>query len=363
MTLQQPAFLLGLLVVAALAGLYVLAQRRRRRYTMRFTDVALLKSVAGSGPGIRRHIPPALFLLGAAGLVFAAAQPVLNLMVARTDASVMLVIDTSGSMDAVDVLPTRLDAARSAAHNLVDHLPSNTRVGLVSFSTSPILAASLTDNRQAVSAAIDNLQAGGATATGDALSLAVSQLAPTTTGATSTRPPSMIVLLTDGVTNRGSDPLAAAARAKAASIPIVTVGVGSRNADVTVHGQPVGGVDDQALTAIATATGGKYYFAEEAGQLSQIYSNLGTSFGFRFLRFDATAPMILFGTVIVLAGAGLSLYWFRVLPLARASLNASLTSRLTSGRSVSAATRSRVNRMSLPPPSNSPPLSSSSRPR
>ena len=185
MILQQPAFLLGLLVIAALAGLYVFAQRRRRRYALRFTDVALLQSVAGRGPGIRRHVPPALFLLGAAALVLAAAQPVLNLMVARTDASVMLVIDTSGSMDAVDVLPTRLDAARSAAHTLIDHLPANTRIGLVSFSTSPNLAAPLTDKRQDVLTALDYLQAGGATATGDGLSLAISQLTSTTTGATS----------------------------------------------------------------------------------------------------------------------------------------------------------------------------------
>lgn len=314
MTLQQPVFLLGLLVVAALAGLYVVAQRRRRRYAMRFTDVALLQRVAGRGPGMRRHVPPALFLLGAAGLVLAAAQPVLNLMVARTDASVMLVIDTSGSMDAVDVLPTRLDAARSAAHNLIDHLPTNTRIGLVSFSTSPVLATPLTDKRQDVLAAVDALQAGGATATGDALTMAIGQLAPATTGATGNRPPAMIVLLTDGVTNRGSDPLIAAAHAKTAGIRIVTVGVGSRNDAVTVHGQRVGGVDDQALGAIASATGGKYYFAEEAGQLSQIYSNLGSSFGWRFVRFDATASLIVAGTTILLAGSALSLYWFRVLP-------------------------------------------------
>jgi Ca-activated chloride channel family protein len=314
MILQQPAFLLGLLVVAGLAGLYVLAQRRRRRYAMRFSDVALLQRVAGRGPGIRRHVPPALFLLGAAALVLAAAQPVLNLMVARTDASVMLVIDTSGSMDAVDVLPTRMDAARSAARTLIDRLPSNTRIGLVSFSTSANLAAPLTQNRQDVLTALDYLQAGGATATGDALTLAISQLAPTTAGATSGRPPAMIVLLTDGGTNRGSNPLAAAAQAKAAGIPIITVGVGSRNEAVTVHGQRVGGVDDQALGAIARATGGKYYYAEEAGQLSQIYSNLGSSFGWRFLRFDATVPLMLLGGTIVLAGSGLSLFWFRVLP-------------------------------------------------
>ena len=112
----------------------------------------------------------------------------------------------------------------------------------------------------------------------------------------------------------GSDPLAAAAKAKTAGITIVTVGIGSRNDAVTVHGQRVGGVDDQALGAIASATGGKYYFAEEAGQLSQIYTNLGSSFGWRFVRFDATASLIVAGTLIVLTGSALSLYWFRVLP-------------------------------------------------
>ena len=314
MSFQQPLLLLGLIVVAALVGLYLLAQRRRRKYTMRFTDVSLLASVVGSRPAIRKHIPPALFLLGAAALVVAMAQPVLNLEVARNDASVMLVIDTSGSMDASDVSPTRLDAARSAAHSLVDKLPNNARVGLIGFSTYPIVASPLTDNRDTVASAIDGLQAGGGTATGDALALAIKELTPATKTATNGAAPTMIVLLTDGVTNRGSDPLQAAQDAKAVGIPIQTIGVGSRDPSVTVHGQPVGGVDEQALTNIAGATGGKYYFAEEAGQLSQIYSSLGTQFGYRFVRYDATIPTVILATLIVVTGAGISLWWFRVLP-------------------------------------------------
>ncbi len=314
MSFQQPLLLLGLLVVAALVGLYVLAQRRRRKYTMRFTDVSLLASVVGSRPAIRKHIPPALFLLGAAALVVAMAQPILNLEVARNDASVMLVIDTSGSMDASDVSPTRLDAARSAAHSLIDNLPNNARVGLIGFSTYPTLASPLTDNRDTVASAIDGLQVGGGTATGDALALAIKELTPATKTASNGAAPTMIVLLTDGVTNRGSDPLQAAQDAKAVGIPIQTIGVGSRDPSVTVHGQPVGGVDEQALTSIAGATGGKYYFAQEAGQLSQIYSSLGTQFGYRFVRYDATIPTVILATLLVVAGAGISLWWFRVLP-------------------------------------------------
>ena len=314
MIFQQPALLFGLLLVALLAVLYVFAQRRRKQYTLRFTDVALLESVVGRRPGRRRHVPPILFLLGAAGLIVAMAQPILNLEIARNDSSVMLVIDTSGSMDATDVQPTRLDAARSAAHTLISQLPSNARVGLVSFSSSPVLQAPLSDNRSSVSSALDNLQAGGATDTGDALTVAIDQLVSSASTQGGGKGHTLIVLLTDGVTNRGPDPLQAVAQAKAAGIVVDTVGIGTRNGAVQVHGQDIGGVDEAALGAIASATGGKYFFAEAAGQLSQIYSSLGTEFGYRPLRFDATIPMVVVGTLVVLVGAGLSLWWFRVLP-------------------------------------------------
>ncbi|HEV1997645.1 MAG TPA: VWA domain-containing protein [Candidatus Dormibacteraeota bacterium] len=314
MIFQQPALLLGLLVVAVLAAVYVLAQRRRKQFTLRFTDLALLESVVGKRPGRRRHLPPILFLLGAAGLVVAMAQPILNLEIARNDSSVVLVIDTSGSMDATDVQPTRLDAARAAGHSLIRQLPANARVGLVSFSSSPVLQAPLSDSREGVSSALDNLQAGGATDTGDALQLAVKQLASGAKTQGGGRAPALVVLLTDGVTNRGPDPLQAAAQAKAGGILIDTVGIGTRNSAVQVHGQDIGGVDEAALSAIAGSTGGKYFFAEGSGQLSQIYATLGTEFGYRPFRFDATIPMVILGTLILLVGASLSLWWFRVLP-------------------------------------------------
>ena len=316
MTFQQPAFLAGLLVVPALAALYVLAQRRRRRFTMRFTNLALLQSVVSSRPSYRRHVPPALLMLGAAGLLLAMSGPILNLEVARSNASVMLVVDVSGSMQATDVTPTRLEAARSAARTLIDNLPGNARVGLVSFNGSARLASPLTDNRDEVRAALDGLVANGGTAIGDGLSLAVQQLTPNAQAASPARhrPDALIVLLTDGVSNAGGDPLAAADRAHAAGIPVATVGIGLRNASVRVRGQEVGGVDEQTLQAIAGATGGKYYYAEASGQLQQIYSSLGSQFGWQFVRWDATVPLIVLGTAGVLAAAALSLWWFRVLP-------------------------------------------------
>jgi Ca-activated chloride channel family protein len=317
MTFQQPAMLAALVAIPALAGLYVLAQRRRRRFTLRFTNVDLLGKVVGSGPGIRRHLPPILFLLAATGLLLGLAGPILNLEVARNDASVMLVMDVSGSMQATDVQPTRLDAARTAARTLIDQLPGNDRIGLVQFNGSATLLAPLTDNRDSVQSALNELQAGGSTAIGDGLLTALKQVAPQAKAASAARqqrPPAIIVLLTDGVSNAGTDPLTAAAEAKAAGVPVDTIGIGQRNAAVTVHGQDVGGVDESALQAIASATGGKYFFAQAAGQLNQIYSSLGSDFGWRFMKVDLTLPLILLGTATVLAAAGLSLVWFRVLP-------------------------------------------------
>jgi Ca-activated chloride channel homolog len=316
MTFQQPAFLLALLLVPVLAGLYLLVQRRRRRYTMRFTNLALLQSVMPGRPSVRRHVPPALFLLGAAGLLLAMSGPVLNLEVARSNASVMLVVDVSGSMQATDVQPTRLDAAREASRTLIDSLPGNARVGLVSFSSSATLAAPLTDNRDQVKAALDNLQANGGTAIGEGLALAVQQLAPRQQQAASSarQASSLIVLLTDGVSTSGIAPLTAADRAKAAGIPVATVGIGLRNASVRVRGQEVGGVDEETLQAIAGDTGGHYYYAQAGGQLDQIYSSLGSQFGWQFVRWDATIPLVVLGTLAVLGAAAFSLWWFRVLP-------------------------------------------------
>lgn len=315
MTFQQPAFLLGLLLVPVLGALYLLAQRRRRLYTMRFTNLALLQSVMGARPSFRRHVPPALFLLGATGLLLAMAGPILNLEVARSDARVMLVVDVSGSMQATDVQPTRLDGARAAARTLIDQLPGSARVGLVSFNTSATLQSPLTDNRDQVKAALDGLYANGGTAIGDGIALAVQQLAPNAQAASPARgAPALIVLLTDGVSNAGADPLSAADRARAASVPVDTVGIGLRNASVRVRGQEVGGVDEQALQTIAETTGGKYYYAEASSQLQQIYSTLGSQFGWQFVRWDATIPLIVLGTAAVLAAAAFSLGWFRVLP-------------------------------------------------
>ena len=315
MIIYQPVFLLGLLAIPLLIAGYVLAQLRRRAYTLRFTNLALLGSVMRRSPGVRRHLPPAMFLLGAAALVSGLAVPVLNLEIARNSADVVLVIDVSGSMQATDVAPTRLDAAKNAAATLIDQLPASDRIALVSFDSRALLRQGLTTDRGAVKAALSTLVPGTGTALGDGLSLALAQLNPSARTASGTRAqPAMIVVLTDGVSNQGSDPLAVAQDIAAAKVPVQTIGIGLRNGSATVHGEPVGGVDEATLSAIAAATGGKYYYAQAAGELQNIYSTLATQVGWQFQQVNLMVPLLIGGISLVVLGGVVSLVWFRVLP-------------------------------------------------
>ena len=315
MIIEQPVFLLGLLAIPILVAGYVLAQRRRRAYTLRFTNLELLRTVLPRSPGVRRHLPPAAFLAGAVALLSGLAVPVLNLEVARNSSDVILVVDVSGSMQATDVAPTRLDAAKNAASTLIDQLPSGDRIALISFSSGASLRQGLTSDRGAVKAAVSSLRAGGGTALGSALSLALQQLdsaAPTASTARSR--PAMIVVLTDGVSNQGADPLTVAQQIAVAKVPVETVGIGLRNGSATVGGEPVGGVDEATLSSIASATGGKYYYAQAAGELQSIYSSLATQFGWQFQQVNLMVPLLLGGIGLVMVGAAISLIWFRVLP-------------------------------------------------
>jgi Ca-activated chloride channel homolog len=315
MSFASPLFLLLLLLLPALGVLYWLSQLRRRRYAVRFTNMDLLRQVMGPTPGARRHLPALLFLIGMAGLLLAMARPAATLRVPGNQVSVMLAIDVSGSMQATDVQPTRMDAARSAARTLIDDLPGNARVGVVSFSSFATVVAPLSEDHGATRNALDSLTARGGTAIGDGIEAALRQLHPSGGATTSSgKPSSIIVLLTDGSSNSGVDPQQAAAEAKAAGVPVESVGVGQRNQMTFVQGQLIGGVDEQALQTVSDATGGRYYYAEAAGQLQQIYASLGSSFGWRLKHLDLTIPVLALGTAIVAVGGLLSLLWFRLLP-------------------------------------------------
>lgn len=315
MIIMQPVFLLGLLAIPLLAAGYVLAQLRRRAYTLRFTNLALLGSVMRRGPGVRRHIPPLMFLLGATALMSAISVPVLQLEIARNTADIVLVIDVSRSMEATDVAPNRLAAAKSAAATLVDQLPASDRIALISFDTRVVVRQGLTTDRGAVKRALSTLVPGSGTALGDALWVALNQLNPAGRAASGTRErPAMIVVLTDGVSNQGSNPLAVAQQIAAAKVAVQTIGIGLRNGSATIQGESVGGVDEATLSAIAKATGGKYYYAQAAGELQTIYSTLASQLGWQFQEVDLMVPLLIGGISLVVIGAAVSLVWFRVLP-------------------------------------------------
>ena len=315
MTFQSPWLLLGLLAIPLLVGLYLTSQQRRRAYAVRFTNLALLNQVMGKGPGFRRHLPAILFIAGLAGLLFSMARPQATIRIPKGQTSVMLAVDVSGSMAASDVQPTRIDAAIAAGRTLIDKLPSNAQVGLVIFNSQAQVVAPLTGDKGSVKDALGSLAPGGGTAIGDGIKVSVAQLVSIVDpNGPKSQNYARVVLLTDGSSNSGVDNQTAAAGAAQAHIPVDTIGVGARNQTTMVQGRVVDGVDEQALQAIASATGGHYYYAADEGQLSRIYSDLGSHIGWVTSKLDLTVPILALGTIILVVGGLFSLRWFRLLP-------------------------------------------------
>ena len=158
MNFLAPEMLLGLLLVPIAIGFYLWAQRRRSKYAVRFTNLALLSNIAPKRPSWRRHLPPVLYLAAIAALLIGLARPTMIVPVPREDATVILTLDVSGSMRATDVSPTRLDAARASAQSFIDQLPENVRVGIVAFASEPVTLVSPTTDRGQLKSALDSLQ-------------------------------------------------------------------------------------------------------------------------------------------------------------------------------------------------------------
>ncbi len=314
MTFAWPLALLGLVLVPVLGGLYVWSQRRRVRYAVRFTNLALLREVVGRGPGVRRHLPSAFFLLGLAALLVSLARPSMVLAVPRDQASVMLVLDVSGSMAASDVQPTRLGAAQHAAGNLVASLPSGAQVGVVAFSDRAFVADPLSSDVTAAQRTLDGLSAGGGTAIGDGLNRAVDQLMQRPADAQGTRAPAVVVLLSDGESNAGQPPAPAAARAAQLGIQVNTIGIGTRGQQVSLNRRTQVGLDETTLQSIASMTGGQYFYAADAAQLEQVYGHLGSQIQWVHERTEVTFLASAIGTALLTVAGGLALLCFGRLP-------------------------------------------------
>jgi Ca-activated chloride channel family protein len=314
MSFAAPAWLAGLALLPVVIAASAWARRRARRYVVRFPAVATLSVAVGRSHPWRRLLPPALALASIAALVLALARPHVSYSAPVDQASVMLVSDESGSMAATDVQPTRLAAAESAANTFIGQVPGQVRVGAIAFSSSPNAVQGPSTNHKPARAVIDAQTADGATATGDALALALALLH----GSDSKHPPSAIVLLSDGAANQGADPATIARQAARDKIPIDTVALGTPNgtlANPDPYGPPVAvPPDPQLMQEIAQLSGGRTFNAQSASQLSSIYQHLGSSLGSVTRSREVTADFAAGGLVLLLLAALASVRWSGRLP-------------------------------------------------
>jgi Ca-activated chloride channel family protein len=303
MSLAAPGFLLVLFVLPLAAAAQTAARHRRRRFAVRLPTAGVLAIVAADQPPWRRRISPILMTAAVIALVIALARPHTTVAVPVEKASVMLVTDASRSMEATDVEPNRLAAAQRAAQRFLARVPKRLNVGLVGYSDAPqVVVAPSTGDRNEVRATLEALTPDGGTATGDALDAALRAFdAQRTAGR---QPPAAIVLLSDGKTTAGRDPVEVARVAGRRHIPIYTVALGTP--DGVVPG-PFGEAisvppDPETLRQIAKASGGQAFAVDDAAELDRVYERLGSRVGTRPQRREITAGFAGAGFVL-LAGA------------------------------------------------------------
>jgi Ca-activated chloride channel family protein len=313
MTFLSPAWLWLLLVVVALLGGYVFLQLRRTKYVARFSNVELLSSVAPRRPGWRRHLTFALLLVGLSVLAVGVARPAAAVRVPRDRATVILAIDVSLSMQADDVLPTRLAAAQKAAKKFVDLLPGRINLGLVSFARNGNVLVPPTLDRDANKTAIDGLKLENYTAIGEAVfsSLdAIRVFSQATTAKGDKPPPARIVLMSDGANTTGRSVPDAAAAAKKASIQISTIAFGTDTGTVTFDGQTIPvPADKPTLNYLAQSTGGSFHTAASVQELESVFANIGSQIGYRTEHRDISWRFLAIGLLFALAAAGSSMLW------------------------------------------------------
>jgi Ca-activated chloride channel family protein len=333
MTFEWPFALVLLVIVPIIIGLYVLQQRRRRKYALQYASVSLVAQAVGRGPGIKRHIPVALYMLALTAMIVALSRPHAVIPVPSNTGTVILTIDVSGSMMAEDVKPNRLEATKKAVKDFVSKQPSGVKLGIVAFSDNGFMVAPATTDHRTVLNALARLRPLRGTNMGDGLQLSIEAIAlagdspqPTVTGArpgpTPTpvpaikAPPASIVLLSDGQSNRGRNVLDVAEDAVTAKIKVYTIGIGTeRGAPVTIQGQTTLTVlDETSLRAVAERTGGRYFNAQNNEDLREIYDELSRERKFEDKEEEVT--FLLTGAALILSiiAGGLGLLWFNRLP-------------------------------------------------
>ena len=315
MTFRDPLFLAASVALLVAAWLYARSERRGRRRAA-FAPPALMASVLPRRPGWRRHAPVAVYGIAIAALLVALARPHVKVRVPVEQATVILVTDRSGSMMATDVPPNRLEVAREAANTFMDSVPEKIRVGAVSFNHTAQVLQSPTTDHAVVRAKLNDVRAAGSTATGEAINSALALIRGSRKPGAKNPPPAAIVLLSDGKSVRGADPLVAAEAAKKAGVPVYTVALGteggtieSRSANGTVRQVPVP-PDPETLAEVSRRSGGESFAVEDAERLQQVYERLGSQVATE--RRNREVTNLFAGgalALMALAAAG-SLRWF-----------------------------------------------------
>ena len=320
MSFASPLFLFGLVLLPTLVLGYVLMQRKPRRYAVRYTNLDVLASVVASTYSWRRHLGLAVFLLAMTALLLGFARPKITRMADREEATIVLVIDVSGSMSAKDVKPTRLEAAQVVVHEFLDDLPKKFKVGVVSFSEQAEVLTPATDDRDLATYAINYLYPQRGTAIGDGLARGVEVARAASPNGPTRNRPAAILLLSDGSQTEGLLlPLEGAARAKSFGIPIYTIALGTPDGVVEFNRLGTSRIipvppDPATLRQIAEQTGGRFYEAESVGDLREAYERLGSVVSKVQRKQEVTYAFLGTGIVLLLAAAAIGVVTFPRLP-------------------------------------------------
>ena len=344
-----PELLWLLLFVPALVGAYLWALRRKKKSAVRYASLILVRDALGPGQGFRRHLPPALFLVAMIAAILAIARPSAVVTLPADYLTLVMAMDVSRSMQAADVLPNRVTAMQAAAKSFIQELPANIRMGIVSFAGTAAVVQPVTEKRDDMLAAIDRFQLQRGTATGSGLIVSLAMLFPddgldvetAVYGSSFSRygdgpaplakksdppkkkrefkpvPPGSytsgaIVLLSDGRRTTGPDPVEAAKLAAERGVRVFTVGFGTKEgANIGYEGWSFfAQLDEEALKAVAKATGGEYFQAGTAGDLQKVYKELSSKFALERRETEVSALFSALAAVLVFAAALLSFLWF-----------------------------------------------------
>jgi len=316
MSFEEPPYLLALLVVPAAVAVYVLLHRSRERETERFSSRALLPGLVDRSPGRLRHLPAAVFSLGLTALIVGVARPHATISARRELATVVLVIDTSLSMSATDVPPSRLEAAKATGRRFLDQVPRRFRVGVVAFASTARAVAPATTDRGVVRAALRAIRPGEGTALGDAIERAIQVGRARSRGT-----PVSVLVISDGAEMGGRVPAGTAARkARRLGIPIHTIALGTQAGVVEVR--RIGGFVERiqvppsprTLRRVAQLTRGRFFAAPGRARLDAVYEELGSRLGHKRRKEEITFAFGAGGALLMLAGGLLSATLFRRLP-------------------------------------------------